>query len=51
LGVNGVITIKMIRRTSKTSMRGVTFISAIAPPELPPTAILIVLPSLEKPDA
>src|SRR5690348_5410159 len=40
-GVRGVITMKMISSTSSTSIRGVTLISALAPPPPPPTAIAI----------
>src|SRR5271170_3544399 len=39
LGVSGVITIKMISNTSKISINGTTFISAIALPLLSPTDI------------
>src|SRR5579863_299939 len=42
LGVSGVITMKMISRTSNTSMSGVTLIFALWPP-LGPTAIPIML--------
>src|SRR5215831_1857647 len=41
LGVSGVITMKIIKSTSKISMSGTTFISAIAPPLLSPTCIPI----------
>src|SRR6266852_5290681 len=43
LGVSGVMTMKMIRSTSKMSISGTTFISAIAPPLLSPTCIPIEL--------
>jgi hypothetical protein len=35
--MSGVITMKIIKRTSNTSIRGVTLISALAP--LPPPAV------------
>src|SRR6267142_3371547 len=41
LGVSGVITMKIIRSTSKISISGTTFISATAPPLLLPTLIPI----------
>src|SRR5215510_5543932 len=41
LGVSGVITMKIIKSTSKISISGTTFISAIAPPLLSPTCIPI----------
>src|SRR5258708_20577673 len=40
-GVNGVITMKMMSSTSRTSMSGVTVIFSLWPP-LVPTAILMV---------
>ncbi len=40
---SGVITMKMISSTSKMSISGTTFISAIAPPLLSPTCIPIEL--------
>src|SRR5499433_1755353 len=40
-GVSGVMTMKIIKSTSKISMSGTTFISAIAPPLLSPTCIPI----------
>ncbi len=40
-GVNGVITMKMISSTSRMSISGTTFISAIAPPLLSPTLMPI----------
>src|SRR5882672_6671554 len=40
-GVKGVITMKMMSRTSKTSINGVTFISAFWPPPEPPLVIPI----------
>src|SRR6266480_2929498 len=43
LGVSGVITMKMISSTSRMSISGTTFISAIAPPLLSPTLIPIAL--------
>src|SRR5260221_3333201 len=41
LGVSGVITMKIMRSTSKISISGTTFISATAPPLLLPTLIPI----------
>src|SRR5215467_10213179 len=41
LGVSGVMTMKIIKSTSKISMSGTTFISAIAPPLFSPTCIPI----------
>src|SRR5664280_2613684 len=40
-GVSGVITMKMMSNTSKTSIIGVTLISALGPSPAPPIAILI----------
>src|SRR5512146_2916341 len=40
-GVSGVMTMKMISSTSRTSISGVTLISAEGPPFPPPTFILI----------
>src|SRR5665213_336053 len=42
-GVNGVITMKMMIRTKRISIRGTTFIVAIEPPCFPPTSIPIVV--------
>src|SRR5271165_2860039 len=50
LGVSGVMTMKMISSTSKISISGTTFISAIAPPLLSPTDIpMAILLSLREP--
>src|SRR5713101_1671859 len=43
LGVSGVMTMKIISSTSRMSISGTTFISAIAPPLLSPTCIPIEL--------
>src|SRR5579859_2327871 len=43
LGVRGVMTMKIINSTSRMSMSGTTFISAMAPPLLSPTCIPIEL--------
>src|SRR5471030_1434919 len=43
LGFSGVITIKIIKRTNNTSIRGVTLMCGEAPSELPPADIPISL--------
>ena len=45
LGFNGVITIKIIKSTNKTSISGVTLIFGVAPPDELPVDIPILFNS------